>query len=67
MDRAELLNCMREAAEALAEFRFLLPQHSPEAHVQVEEARQHLHYAMALLGQGPRQVDDEWPRLRLAR
>ena len=53
MDRAELLDCMRDAAKALAEFRHLLPEHSAAAHVQVEEARQHLDYAIALLRQAP--------------
>ena len=70
MDRAELLNCMEEAAEALAEFRHLLPQHSPEAHSQMEEARQHVDYAIALLTRASHADndadDDSPPRLRLA-
>jgi hypothetical protein len=49
MNREELLNCMREAAEALAEFKHLLPEHSREAHTQVLEARQHFEYAITLL------------------
>lgn len=63
MDRAELLDCMRDAAEALAEFRHILPAHSAAAHDQVEEARQHLDHAIALLRQAPpgRRV----PRFRL--
>jgi hypothetical protein len=53
MDRAELLDCMRDAAEALAEFRHLVPAHSAAAHNQVEEAREHLAQAIALLRQAP--------------
>ena len=49
MDREELLSCMREAAEALAEFRFLLPEHSEEAHGEVLEAREHFEEAIAIL------------------
>jgi hypothetical protein len=66
MDRAELLSCMREAADALAEFRHLLPQHSPEAHGQMEEARQHVDYAIALLTRTSPSEDDGPPRLRLS-
>jgi hypothetical protein len=53
MDRAELLDCMRDAAEALAEFRHIVPEHSAAAHDQVEEARQHLDCAIALLRKAP--------------
>ena len=49
MNRDELLSCMREAAEALAEFRFLLPEHSQEAHGEVLEAREHFDQAIAIL------------------
>lgn len=79
MDQAELLSCMREAADALGEFRYLLPQHSPEAQGQVDEARQHLDYAITLLRHAPRydlaaevgddlgdEDDDDLPGLRLA-
>jgi hypothetical protein len=40
---------MREAAEALAEFRHLLPEHSREANDQVTEAREHFDHAIAIL------------------
>jgi hypothetical protein len=53
MTRAELLESLREAAGALAEFRHLLPAHSPEAHVHVEEARQHVEFAIILLEAPP--------------
>jgi hypothetical protein len=49
MTREELLSCMREAAEALAEFRHLLPEHSREANDQVIEAREHFANAIAIL------------------
>lgn len=49
MTREELLSCMREAAEALAEFRHLLPEHSREANDQVTEAREHFDHAIAIL------------------
>jgi hypothetical protein len=66
MDKDELLDCMREAAEAIAEFRHHLPQHSPAAQAQVDEAGRHLDQAMTLLRQLP---DGEGPPtgLRLAR
>jgi hypothetical protein len=40
---------MREAAEALAEFRHLLPEYSAEANDQVLEAREHFENAIAIL------------------
>ena len=49
MDRTELLDCLRAATDALAEFRHVLPAHSPTAQAQVDEARRHLDYAAALL------------------
>jgi hypothetical protein len=49
MNREELLDCMREAADALAEFRHLLPEHSEEAHGEVLEAREHVEQAIAIL------------------
>jgi hypothetical protein len=65
MTRSELLRCMRDAAEALAEFRHLLPEHSPEANGQVEQAREHFDRAITLLRQAPLHGDDELPpRLR---
>jgi hypothetical protein len=67
MDRHELLDCIREASEALAEFRRVLPQHSAAAHAQVEMARQHLDYAITLLRHAPARdhVDVRAPRFRL--
>jgi hypothetical protein len=66
MDRHELLDCIREASEALAEFRHLLPQHSAAAHAQVEMARQHLDYAITLLRHAPTRshLDVRAPRFR---
>ena len=49
MDRRELLHCLREAVDALAEFRHVLPAHSEAAHEEVERARRHLDDAIALL------------------
>jgi hypothetical protein len=65
MNLQELLNCMGEAAEALAEFRHVLPQHSPAAHSQVEAARQHFDHAIALLKQAA--CPDPRPVMRLVR
>lgn len=48
MDRVELLRCMREAAEALAEFRHLLPVYCPEAMEHYEQALLHFDVALAL-------------------
>ena len=53
MDRRELLDCLREAIDALAEFRHVLPAHSLRAQGQVDEARQHLDQAVALLRREP--------------
>lgn len=49
MDRADLLDCMREAAAALAEFRHLLPAHSLEADRRVVEARRHFEHAIRIV------------------
>jgi hypothetical protein len=56
MDKKELISCMREAAAALAEFRHVLPEHSPGAYAQVLAARRHVERAVALL---ERAVDDQ--------
>jgi hypothetical protein len=65
MDHHELLRCMRDAADALAEFRHLVPEHSAEAHSQVEAARQHFDYAIVLLKQAV--APDARPVMRLVR
>jgi hypothetical protein len=49
MTRHELLDCMHEAVEALADFRPVLSEHSPEAQTQVSAAKRHLQWAIALL------------------
>jgi hypothetical protein len=54
MDRDELVDCMHEAAEALAEFRHLVPRHSARAHVEVEAARRHFDHAVTLLRRAAR-------------
>jgi t-SNARE complex subunit (syntaxin) len=53
MERAELLDCMEEAADALTELGDLVPPHSHEAQDQVEAARQHFDYAITLLRHAP--------------
>jgi hypothetical protein len=67
MERHELLDCIREASEALAEFRHVLPQQSAAAHAQVEMARQHLDYAITLLRHAAThdRLDVRAPRFRL--
>ena len=57
MDAKELLSCMREAAAALAEFRHHLPRHSPEAQREVDEAREHIEYAILVLNRSARAAD----------
>jgi hypothetical protein len=66
MERQELLDCLGEASDALGEFRHLLPRHSPAAQAQVDEARQHLDYAITLLQHAPRRRGDDPPQLRMA-
>ena len=61
MNREELLSCMREAAEALAEFRYLLPEHSEEANGEVLEAREHIDQAIAILES--RGLGGRWMRM----
>lgn len=48
MDRVELVRCMREAAEALAEFRHFIPIYCPEAVEHLEQALRHFDVALAL-------------------
>ena len=48
MDRVELVRCMREAAEALAEFRHFIPLYCPEAVGHLEQALRHFDVALAL-------------------
>jgi hypothetical protein len=55
---------MWEAAEALAEFRHILPEHSPEANAEVELAREHFDRAIALLCKAPGADEDLPPRMR---
>jgi hypothetical protein len=61
MDAQELLSCMREAAAALAEFRHHLPYHSREAQHEVDEAREHMEYAILVLCCAARAADDPSP------
>jgi hypothetical protein len=49
MTRHELLDCMRDAVDALEEFQPIVSEHSPEARTQVAAARRHLEWAIALL------------------
>jgi hypothetical protein len=49
MNRAELLHCMRNAAALLADFRHIVPQHSPEAYRELARAREHFDRAVVLL------------------
>ena len=72
MDRVELLRCMREAADALAEFRHFLPVYCPEAMGHYEQALVHFDVALALCDRcasshdsGDVDDDDPGPNLRI--
>ena len=74
MDRVELLRCMRDAADALAEFRHFIPVYCPEAVGHLEQALRHFDVALALCDRrangGHSDDDDDTgdgrrPRLRI--
>ena len=49
MTKQELIDCVQDAVDALAEFRPLVSDYSPEAQTQIAVARRHLQLAIALL------------------
>jgi hypothetical protein len=67
MDRVELVRCMREAADALAEFRHFLHVYCPEAMAHYEQALLHFDVALALCGRARAADgdDDKPPTLRI--